>query len=421
MNYKEIQNLFSKDIKKVFVNFGYLSLLQLVGIVGPIIIFPFLVKILGKENYGLIVFAQATITFFVVIVNFGFNITATQQISINIDNKKKIDEIVSSVLILKFFLVLFCVFLLTIILPIIPQAKNNYLLFYTSLYLCLNELLLPVWYFQGIEEMKYITFLNSTSKILSLVLILLVVKVPNDYVIVPFIYLISTILMGFFALRIVFVVRKVNFCYPKFTTILSYAKSSFYIFLSRASFVVMENTSKILIATYLGLSELAVYDFLLKITEALRKPFSLLSQAFFPNLSKTKDMILSKKILIYTSFIGLFLYILLLFFSDYITIFFLDSSEVDNVFLGFLIVGLIIPLSCLTWGLGENALVIYGYFKEYNISTAIQIIIYFLFTGLAYLIFNELSFKILLLLYILPVFFEVMLRVYYVYKYKIFG
>ena len=59
----------------------------------------------------------------------------------------------------------------------------------------------------------------------------------------------------------------------------------------------MESFSKLIINFFFGLSELAVYDFLLKITEALRKPFSLLSQAFFANLSKNKDMKMSKKIL----------------------------------------------------------------------------------------------------------------------------
>ncbi|MET7028786.1 oligosaccharide flippase family protein [Sediminicola luteus] len=413
--------LFTKDLRKIFVNFGYLSLLQLIGIIGPIVIFPYLIDKLGKENYGLIIFAQATATFFVVLVNFGFNITATQEISQYRNNKNKISEIVSSVLILKCLLIIFSIILLTAIIPFIPEAKNNYLLFYVSLYLCLNDLVLPIWYFQGIEEMKYITYLNSFSKILTLILILVLIKTPEDYIKVPIIYLVSGIIIGFIAMRIIFVNHKIKFVYLGIRKTLSYARSSFYIFLSRASFVLMESSSKIIINSFFGLSELAVYDFLLKITEALRKPFSLLSQAFFPYLSKTKNMKMSKRILMYSTLVSFFVYIALVLASDRITLFFLDLSEIDNVFYGFLILGFSIPLSCLTWGLGENVLVVKGHLKEYNFSTILQIGIYFLFAGVLYLMFGTLTFKMILLLYVIPIFFEVLLRLYFVKKFKIFG
>ena len=64
----------------------------------PLITYPYLIRVLGKEIYGLIVFAQAVVGYLVILVGFGFNISATKEISIHRDNKEKLNEIVSSVI-----------------------------------------------------------------------------------------------------------------------------------------------------------------------------------------------------------------------------------------------------------------------------------------------------------------------------------
>ena len=61
----------------------------------PLLSYPYLIRVLGKETYGIIIFAQAIVGYFVILIGFGFNISATKEISINRDDKKKVSEIVS--------------------------------------------------------------------------------------------------------------------------------------------------------------------------------------------------------------------------------------------------------------------------------------------------------------------------------------
>ena len=53
-----------KQHKKLIENFSYLSVLQILSLITPLITYPYLVKTLGEVMYGTVVFAQAVVTYF---------------------------------------------------------------------------------------------------------------------------------------------------------------------------------------------------------------------------------------------------------------------------------------------------------------------------------------------------------------------
>ena len=61
-------------------------------------ILPYLVRVLGVEKYGTIVFMQSIIQYFVIIIDYGFNIITPRRIAITNDLLEQ-GEIFSSVII----------------------------------------------------------------------------------------------------------------------------------------------------------------------------------------------------------------------------------------------------------------------------------------------------------------------------------
>ena len=49
--------------KTVLVNFSYLSILQIFTIVFPLLTYPYLLRVVGLELYGVLVFAQTIISY----------------------------------------------------------------------------------------------------------------------------------------------------------------------------------------------------------------------------------------------------------------------------------------------------------------------------------------------------------------------
>ena len=113
-NKSNFKNFFN-DNKVVISNYFSLTILQAANYILPLVILPFLVRVLGAEKFGLVMFAQSLCVFLVVFVDYGFNISGTREIAIHKEDKAKISEIFSAIMIIKMGLILTALFLLFII------------------------------------------------------------------------------------------------------------------------------------------------------------------------------------------------------------------------------------------------------------------------------------------------------------------
>ncbi|MCH8170083.1 MAG: oligosaccharide flippase family protein [Bacteroidetes bacterium] len=103
------------NIKTQIKNFSSLSILNFANYFFSLIIFPYIVRVIGIEKFGLINFAAAFVAYFGLLSDYGFSWSATQLISINRNEKTKIDKNYSAVLSIKIILIIISFMLLSII------------------------------------------------------------------------------------------------------------------------------------------------------------------------------------------------------------------------------------------------------------------------------------------------------------------
>ena len=88
--------------KTILANFSYLSILQVFTILFPLLTYPYLLRVIGLELYGVIVFAQTIINYVSLVINFGFNMSGARNVAVYKDDKIRLSSIVSSTYVLSY-------------------------------------------------------------------------------------------------------------------------------------------------------------------------------------------------------------------------------------------------------------------------------------------------------------------------------
>ncbi len=142
LNFKEKLKLY----RTLVSNFTSLSVLQAANYLFPLIILPYVVRVLGPGKYGLINFALAFIAYFNLISEYGFNLSGTKAISLVRDSKKELSRTFSVILFIKIVLSVFSFLLLLVIVYSIPFFNNNWEIYLLSFGMVIGWILFPGWF-----------------------------------------------------------------------------------------------------------------------------------------------------------------------------------------------------------------------------------------------------------------------------------
>ena len=277
----KIKNMLKeKNNKQLLSNFISLFTLQGLNYILPLIALPYLIRVLGVETFGLLAFATAFVMYFQVITNYGFQLTATKEISIYRDNKEKIVEIFSSVMIIKSLLLVFSFVLLTIIVFSFERLRSDWIVYFLTFGSVIGQVLFPVWFFQGMERMKYITYLNIISKSIFAAAIFIFVQDESDFLLVPLFTSIGFIIAGILSLRLIKIEFNVGFKFQSFDTIKMYLKDGWHVFVANIYTSLYTTTNVVLLGIFTNNTIVGYYSIAEKIVGAIAGLFIPINQVF---------------------------------------------------------------------------------------------------------------------------------------------
>lgn len=295
----------------LFSSIFYLSILQGLNYILPFISLPFLFSKLGAENYGLIAFAYSVSLFLNVLVDFGFDLSATREISIHRDEKSSIDLIFSATLVSKIIL-LFIAFLILIILVVsLEKFRSHSVVFFLMFMVVVGNCLSSLWYFQGIEKMKHVTIISGLAKILSFVPMFFVIRSSDDLYYASLLYGLGYFISGILSLYIIFSFFNVKFILPTFCKIRLTMKNSIHFFISRFTVSFYTTCNTIIVGLVSGNETTAFFNIAEKVYQAFASLINPLTQGLYPYMSKHRNITLFKKILVFSVISSLLIVILI--------------------------------------------------------------------------------------------------------------
>jgi PST family polysaccharide transporter len=372
-----------KRNRTILENFSYLGIFQALNLLIPIISYPYLIRVLEKDIYGLIVLCQGIISYLVVIVNFGFNISGTKEISIHRNNKNKLNEIVSTLFAIKFVLLILSTVILSILIHFIPQLKSEKTLLFLCMWMCFYEFIFPVWYYQGIEQMKYITFFTLASRLTFLVFIFILIKGKEDYLILPIINGVGAIIAGLLSLYIIFIKHKIKLILVSSKKIKLYLYEGFVLFLTNAVTVFKDKTNILFVGSFIGTGAVAEFDLAIKIKDLLLTPITLLNQAVYPKISKEKNMRFMTRILKGLFISATIMAIIVFPFVDEI-ILLLAGEELMNASRLIKVMIISVPITTISFTIATNCINALGYYGLRLKSMVFTTLFYFSLVYMGY-------------------------------------
>lgn len=284
--------LYDKKHKILVSNFVYLAILQGLNLLLPLITFPYLVRVLGIENFGLLSFSLALITYFQIITDFGFNSIATRDISVAIDDKKMQQDIFNDVMSAKLFLLVLSFLLMSTIIFSFEIFRNHWEIYFFSFGSVLGQAIFPVWFFQGIQKMRYITYLNVFTKIIFTIAIFVFVKQQEDYFLVPIFNALGFITAGILSFYFVKKHFDLHLKLQSFERIKNQLIKGKYVFLSELKISLFTNTNTLILGIFVGNQAVGYFSSAEKLARAIGNFQTPISNAIFPFLAN--EMISNK-------------------------------------------------------------------------------------------------------------------------------
>ena len=183
-----------KSSNKTFAkNTFFLYIMTGAKFVLPLIITACLTRRLGPDAYGVISYLTPVMGYFILLLDFGFNFSATKKIAQHRADPVLIEKTIAAVYTAKILLVL-AGFLPLMLLLLCIDLLRQYVLLTVLYYLSTAaQIFIPDFLYRGLEEMEGVTLRYILAKLITAVLIFLAVRDDGGLILVPLAYLIGTV------------------------------------------------------------------------------------------------------------------------------------------------------------------------------------------------------------------------------------
>jgi PST family polysaccharide transporter len=292
------RQLGQKDRRLLLENVFSLSLLQLADYVLPLVSLPFLVRVLGPDRYGLVVFVQAFTIYFRLLINFGFDLSATREIAMAGEDVREASKIFFSVIFIKAALFLFSLFLFTSIVFSFERFHAESPLFFLTFSVLIGVVIFPEWFFLGKQQMRYVTILNVGAKAFFTVMIFVFIRSGEDYLLVPLFNSLGYVTAGIMGMYLAVRKNRLSFIMVSGRELLGRIRYSSQFFASRISTSLFTSTNTFIIGLFLGSTAVAYYAAAEKIYNALVMMARPIADSLYPHMAKSRNIALFRKVFI---------------------------------------------------------------------------------------------------------------------------
>lgn len=254
-----------------------------VGLIVPLLTVPYLARVLRPEGWAPVLVAQAFAAWLVLVVEFGFDLSATRAVARARLTPDRLPDIVCGVQSAKLLLVPITCAIFAVALMAMPHVRSNRAMAASAIVFAICRGFSPFWYFQGMERVRRAVAIESSSKAAAALLCFVVVRGPADG------WLVIALQAAFAAASLVILTVRMAAITPlrrpSMTLALAALRDSTHIFAFRASAGLYIQANAIILAALASAPTVAFFGGAERIVRSAVNLLQPLTQAFFPRVS----------------------------------------------------------------------------------------------------------------------------------------
>ncbi len=281
---------------KFYKNVIWQYILQGVKYLLPLLVFPYLTRVLEPSGYAVYGYVASLMAFVQTFVEYGFNLSATKQI-VKAESKEECNRIVGRVLQTRFILCIISTAVTTVLILSIPILRDNPVYTYLALLATFGRAISPDFVFQGFEDMRPITVRYLLSKGASTALTFVFVHSASDLLWVPILDIIASaiaLVWSFASMKRLFSVsiRRVRFseCLGEFKL------SGLYCFSNMASIVFSSFTTLLIGIVLTSDQDIAYWSVAISVIGAVQSLYSPIINSLYPHMVVNGDFRFARKV-----------------------------------------------------------------------------------------------------------------------------
>jgi PST family polysaccharide transporter len=153
---------------------------QAIGLIVPLLVIPYLARILGPEHWGPVLAAQAFANWLILVFEFGFDLSGTRAVARARATAGAMSDVVHGVQSAKLLLVAASLPVFVVAMIAMPSLRRATGLFAWAIAFAVLRGLSPLWFYQGIERVRRAVAVDTIGRSLAALGVFLVVQGPSD-------------------------------------------------------------------------------------------------------------------------------------------------------------------------------------------------------------------------------------------------
>ena len=269
----------------IIKNISSLFSIRIAGYVIPLLTLPYLVRVLDPQGYGTFIYCVAISQYFIIAVNYGFDLSATKLIAEEKNDINKVSSLFWNVFSIRLTIALIG-FLILFLVSFISEEINDLFSILSYCYIsAIAAAFFPQWLFQGKEQLGVISIVRIVSQLMTIPFIFMLVKSENDINIVAFLTSLPCVVVAIFSSILIYKRQWLVFCKPSLKKMVEQIVNGWHVFISTAAISLYTTSTVVVLGITCGPASVGIYASANKLLQAAIGILTPLTASFYPRIN----------------------------------------------------------------------------------------------------------------------------------------